>query len=43
MLMKIFISRLCIVVNMSFFVRESVIVPIFFGEYKVILSYVLVP
>ena len=43
MLMKIFISRLCIVENMSFVVRESVTVPILFGKYKGFLSDVLVP
>ena len=41
--MKIFISRLCIVVNIALFLRESVIVPIFWREYKVFQSYVFVP
>ena len=43
MLMKIFISRLCVVINMLFFVRESVIVPILCGEYKIFLCYFFVP
>ena len=43
MLMKIFIAWLRVVVNMSLVLREGVIVPILWGKYRDVLTYVLVP